>query len=138
MAALSYARLHAKKYNINPDFYKKQDIHLHIPEGAIPKDGPSAGVSIATAFISILSGYKVKADIAMTGEITLSGQVLPIGGLPEKLIAAKRAGISKVIIPEKNKINLEEIPEEIKKNMTLVLATKLEDVLKEALIIDEV
>ncbi len=133
MAALSYARLHAKKYKIEPDFYKKKDIHLHIPEGAIPKDGPSAGVTIATAFISILSGKKVRHDIAMTGEITLSGQVLAIGGLPEKLIAAKRQGITNVIIPEKNKIHLEEIPEEIKKDMNIIFATKVEDVLKEAI-----
>jgi ATP-dependent Lon protease len=134
MAALSYARLHSKEYGINPDFYKKEDIHLHIPEGAIPKDGPSAGVTIATAFISILSGKKVRHNVAMTGEITLTGLVLPIGGLPEKLIAAKRAGIKKVIIPEKNRINLEEIPEEIKKDLELVFASRIEDVLKEAII----
>ncbi len=133
MAALSYARLHAKKYGIEADFYKRKDLHLHIPEGAIPKDGPSAGVTIATAFISILSGNKVRHDVAMTGEITLSGQVLAIGGLPEKLIAAKRQGITNVIIPEKNKIHLEEIPEEIKKDMNIIFATKIEDVLKEAL-----
>ncbi|MBN2828809.1 MAG: endopeptidase La, partial [Candidatus Cloacimonetes bacterium] len=134
MAALSYARLHAKEYGIDPDFYKKLDIHLHIPEGAIPKDGPSAGVTIATAFVSVLSGKKVRHNIAMTGEITLTGQVLPIGGLPEKLIAAKRNGMEKVIIPEKNRINLEEIPEEIKKGMELVFASRIEDVLKEAII----
>ena len=95
------------------DFYKNCDLHLHIPEGAIPKDGPSAGVSIATAIVSILSGKKVKHNLAMTGEITLTGNVLPIGGLAEKLIAAKRAKITNVIIPHKNEPNLSEIPEEI-------------------------
>jgi ATP-dependent Lon protease len=133
-AALSYARINARKYKIKEDFYKEYDIHLHIPEGSIPKDGPSAGVTIITAIISILSGKKVKHNLAMTGEITLSGNVLPIGGLAEKLIAAKRAKISNVIIPKKNEPNLKEIQEEIKKSMNVILAETVDDVLKYALI----
>jgi len=132
-AAYSYARLHAKKYGIDEDFYKKCDLHLHIPEGAIPKDGPSAGVSITTAIISILSNRKVKHNLAMTGEITLTGKVLPIGGLAEKLIAAKRAKITNVIIPKKNEPNLVEIQDEIKKGLNIILVDNLKQVLDYAL-----
>ncbi|MCF7793906.1 MAG: endopeptidase La [Candidatus Cloacimonetes bacterium] len=132
-AAFSYARLHAKKYGINEDFYKNCDLHLHIPEGAIPKDGPSAGVGLVTAIVSVLSGKKVKHDLAMTGEITLSGNVLPIGGLAEKLIAAKRARIKNVIIPQKNEPNLKEIQDEIKKGLNIILVHKVEEVLDYAI-----
>jgi ATP-dependent Lon protease len=132
-AAFSFARLHAKEYGIDEDFYKKYDIHMHVPEGAIPKDGPSAGVTIVTALISVLAEKKVRHDIAMTGEITLSGTVLPIGGLAEKLIAAKRAKIKNVIIPAKNEPNLKEIHEEIKKGLNIMLVSRVEEVLKEAL-----
>jgi len=133
-AAYSYARLHAKKYGINDDFYKKIDLHLHIPEGAIPKDGPSAGITIAVAILSILSGKKVKHNLAMTGEITLTGNVLPIGGLAEKLIAVKRAKINNVIIPKKNEPNLSEIQKEITKGLNIILVDKVDEVLDFALI----
>jgi len=132
-AAYSYARLHAKKYGINDDFYKKIDLHLHIPEGAIPKDGPSAGITIAVAILSILSGKKVKHNLAMTGEITLTGNVLPIGGLAEKLIAVKRAKINNVIIPKKNEPNLSEIQKEITKGLNIILVDKVDEVLDFAL-----
>ncbi len=133
-AAYSYARLHAKKFGINDDFYKKYDLHLHIPEGAIPKDGPSAGITIAVAILSILSGKKVKHNLAMTGEITLTGNVLPIGGLAEKLIAVKRAKINNVIIPKKNEPNLSEIQKEITKGLKIILVDKVDEVLDFALI----
>ena len=132
-AALSFARLHAKKYNIDENFYKKCDLHLHIPEGAIHKDGPSAGVTLVTAMISILSNRKVKHNLAMTGEITLSGNVLPIGGLAEKLIAAKRAKIKNVLIPSKNEPTLTEVNDEIKKGLNIILIDTIEEVLEYAL-----
>lgn len=132
-AAFSYARLHAKKYNIDENFYKKCDLHLHIPEGAIPKDGPSAGVTLVTAIISILSNRKVKHNIAMTGEITLSGNVLPIGGLAEKLIAVKRAKIKNVLVPRTNEPSLTEVNEEIKKGLNIILVDTIEEVLQYAL-----
>ena len=132
-AAFSYARLHAAKYNIDENFYKKCDLHLHIPEGAIPKDGPSAGVTLVTAIISILSNRKVKHNIAMTGEITLSGNVLPIGGLAEKLIAVKRAKIKNVLIPRTNEPSLTEVNEEIKKGLNIILVDTIEEVLQYAL-----
>jgi len=133
-AAHSYCRVHCKEYEISEDFFKKSDLHLHIPEGAIPKDGPSAGVGIVTAFTSILSGKKVKANLAMTGEITLSGKVLPIGGLEEKIIAAKRAGITTVLVPRKNEPELSEISDEIKKGIDLILVDKISEVLEHALL----
>ncbi len=132
-AAFSYARLHATKYNIDENFYKKCDLHLHIPEGAIPKDGPSAGVTLVTAIISILSNRKVKHNIAMTGEITLSGNVLPIGGLAEKLIAVKRAKIKNVLVPRKNEPSLTEVNDEIKKGLNIILVDTIEEVLQYAL-----
>ena len=132
-AAYSYARLHANKFGINDDFYKKFDLHLHIPEGAIPKDGPSAGITIVAAILSILSEKKVKHNLAMTGEITLTGNVLPIGGLAEKLIAVKRAKINNVIIPKKNEPNLSEIQKEITKGLNIILVDKVDEVLDFAL-----
>jgi len=132
-AAMSYARIHAEEYGIDPEFYKTTDIHLHIPEGAIPKDGPSAGVTMTTALVSILSGKKVRHDLAMTGEITLSGKVLGIGGLPEKLIAAKRAKMKTVLIPKSNEPNLKEVPVEIKKGLEILLMENINEVLKIAL-----
>ncbi len=133
-AAYSYARLQAEKYGIQGEFYKDMDIHLHIPEGAIPKDGPSAGVTMATAIISVLSEKPVRHEIAMTGEITLTGLILPIGGLPEKLIAAKRSGIKVVIIPRKNEPNLKEVADEIKKEMNIILVDEIDEVLEKVLI----
>ena len=133
-AAHSFCRVNGKEFEIPEDFAKKVDLHLHIPEGAIPKDGPSAGVGIVTAFASALSGKKVKAGMAMTGEITLSGKVLPIGGLEEKIIAAKRAGIKTVIIPRKNDPELSEISEEIRQGIEIILVDRVTEVLHQALL----
>ncbi len=133
-AAHSYCRVHHREYEIPEDFPKKTDLHLHIPEGAIPKDGPSAGIGIVTAFTSVLSGKKVRADLAMTGEITLSGRVLPVGGLEEKIIAAKRAGLKNIIIPHKNDSELTEISGAVKKDLNIILVNSISDVLTHALL----
>ncbi len=133
MAAISYIRTKTAEYKIASDFYKTCDIHIHVPEGATPKDGPSAGITMATAVISALSGYPVRSDVAMTGEITLRGRVLPIGGLKEKSIAAYRSGIRTIIIPEENKKDLEEIPPHIREEINFVPVKSMEQVLKTAL-----
>lgn len=132
-AALSYVRSRAKKLGIRDDVFSKTDIHIHVPAGAIPKDGPSAGITMATALASALTSKPVNKNVAMTGEITLSGRVLPIGGLKEKTLAAKRMGIKRIIIPARNKKDLEDIPKYIKKDMEFILAETVEDVLKTAL-----
>lgn len=132
--AVSYVRGIAEKYGINPDFYKENDLHIHAPEGAVPKDGPSAGVTMTTALVSALSGLPVRADVAMTGEITLHGKVLPIGGLREKTMAAYKAGIKTVIIPAANKPDLEEVDDVVKEAIEFVCAEKITDVLDTALI----
>ncbi len=132
--AVSYVRSVAEKYGINPDFYKENDIHIHAPEGAVPKDGPSAGVTMTTALVSALSGLEVRADVAMTGEITLHGKVLPIGGLREKTMAAYKAGINTVVIPEANRADLEEVDDAVKEALNFVFADNLSDVLETALI----
>jgi ATP-dependent Lon protease len=121
-------------FGIHPSLFEKKDIHVHVPEGATPKDGPSAGVGMATAIISVLTGIPVRKDVAMTGEITLRGRVLPIGGLKEKLLAALRGGIKTVIIPEENVKDLAEISEEIKNKIDIVPAVMLDDVLKAGLV----
>ncbi|MBQ8297376.1 MAG: endopeptidase La [Ruminococcus sp.] len=131
--AVSYTRSIADKYNINPDFYTQNDIHIHAPEGAVPKDGPSAGVTMTTALVSALSGIPVRADVAMTGEITLHGKVLPIGGLREKTMAAYKADIKTVVIPAANKPDLEEVDEAVKEKLEFVYAEKISDVLDAAL-----
>lgn len=131
--AVTYARSVAEKYGIDKDFYTKKDIHIHAPEGAVPKDGPSAGVTLATGIISELSGIKVRADIAMTGEITLRGRVLAIGGLREKTMAAYKAGIKTVIIPAANKPDMEEVDDKVKESLDFVFAETIEDVLSVAL-----
>lgn len=133
-AALSYVRSHAEEFGINPDFYKEIDIHIHVPEGAIPKDGPSAGVTIVTALVSALTGKKVDSGIAMTGEITLQGKVLKIGGLKAKILAAQRAGIKKVIIPKENDKDLIEIPKKIKESLEIIEVEDIKEVLKNAII----
>jgi ATP-dependent Lon protease len=132
-AALSYVRANAERFGIAKDFLDKSDIHIHIPAGAMPKDGPSAGVTMFTALVSMLTGVRVRHDVAMTGEITLRGRVLPIGGLKEKVLAAHRAGIKRVIVPERNKADLEEVPQEIKDALEFVFASKMEQVLDAAL-----
>ena len=133
--ALTYARVHAETYHIAPDKFKNTDIHIHAPEGAVPKDGPSAGVTLTTALISALSEIPVRHDLAMTGEITLHGNVLPIGGLKEKSMAAFREGISTVLIPEANKPDLYEVDEEVKKAVKFIPVSDLSQVLKHALIL---
>ncbi len=132
-AALSYARAHYKDFGIQKDFYKTKDIHVHVPEGAIPKDGPSAGITIAVAIISALSGRKVYVDHAMTGEITLMGDVLPIGGLEEKLVAAQRSKVKNVIIPKRNARELSEMPKQIKKGLNIIPVDSMDEVVEHTL-----
>jgi ATP-dependent Lon protease len=132
-AALSYVRSQAEVLGINKDFFEKTDIHIHVPAGAIPKDGPSAGVTMTTAIVSMLTGKLAKHDVAMTGEITLRGKVMPIGGVKEKVLAAKRAGIKTVILPEKNKNDLEDVPEDLRKEMNFIFVDTIDDVIKNAL-----
>lgn len=135
MAGISFIRANAERLKVPLDFHKDMDIHIHVPEGAIPKDGPSAGITIATALISALSNTPVYKDVAMTGEITLRGRVLPVGGIKEKLLAAHRMGIKKVLLPFENEKDLEEIPEKIKKKMEFVLVKSLDEVLVHALVV---
>ena len=132
-AGISYIRSVSKKYEIAEDFFEKHDLHVHIPEGAVPKDGPSAGITMATAMLSAVTGKKVRADLAMTGEITLRGRVLPIGGLKEKLLAAKNAGIQTVLIPKENTADVEELSSEITKGLEIIPVETMEEVLKKAL-----
>jgi ATP-dependent Lon protease len=133
-AAVSYARAHALELGIKPGFFEDHFIHIHVPAGAIPKDGPSAGITMATAIVSVLTDRPVRRDVAMTGEITLRGKVLPIGGLKEKLLAAHRAGIKTFILPEKNRKDLYEVPDEVKQSMDLVLVKHIGEVLDRALL----
>jgi ATP-dependent Lon protease len=133
-AAISYIRSISESYGISKDYFAEHDIHIHIPEGAVPKDGPSAGITMATAILSAVTQIPVRADIAMTGEITLRGRVLPIGGLKEKLLAAKTAGITTVCVPKENEKDLEEISEEIKNGMEILLVEHLEEVTKAAFV----
>lgn len=133
-AGYSYIRANADKYGINKDFYKEKDVHIHVPEGAVPKDGPSAGVTMITAMVSALSNKPVRHNVAMTGEITLTGRVLPIGGLKEKTLAAFRAGIDTIIIPQDNKKDLEKVPKAILNKLNVITAEKIDVVLKNAII----
>ena len=133
-AAKSYIRSKSLDYGIIPPIFEKKDFHIHVPEGATPKDGPSAGVGMVTSLISAITEIPVNKNVAMTGEITLRGIVLPIGGLKEKLLAAHRAGIKKVLIPEENKKDLAEVPEIIKKNVEIIPVKNVDEVLKVALI----
>ncbi|MEW5910633.1 MAG: endopeptidase La, partial [Thermodesulfobacteriota bacterium] len=132
-AALSFIRANSKTLGVDPDFFSKQDIHIHIPAGAIPKDGPSAGVTMLTALVSLLSNRTIKKDLAMTGEITLRGQVLPVGGIKEKILAAHRAGIKTVILPKQNKKDLDEIPKKVQREMHFYFTDRMLEVLKLAL-----
>jgi ATP-dependent Lon protease len=133
-AALSYARAHAVEYNIERDFFSSHDFHIHIPEGSIPKDGPSAGITLASALVSACTGRPVDKSIAMTGEITLRGDVLPVGGIKEKVLAAHRCQVNTVMLPRQNKKDLGEIPKELRQHLKVILVDKMTDVLKRALI----
>jgi ATP-dependent Lon protease len=133
-AALSYARAHSEEFGLSQNFFSENDFHVHIPEGAIPKDGPSAGITIATALISVCTDLKVRRDLAMTGEITLRGNVLPVGGVKEKVLAAQRAGVRKMILPLPNKKDLIDIPKKVKKEMEFFFVEGINDVFKQALI----
>ena len=132
-AALSYIRANAQKLGVAPDFYKTKDIHVHFPEGAVPKDGPSAGVTVCTAMVSALTGTTVRRDIAMTGEISLRGRVMRIGGLREKTMAALRHGVSTVIIPKDNERDLEEIDQTVRRQLNFISAQTMDTVLDAAL-----
>jgi ATP-dependent Lon protease len=132
-AAMSFVRSRAALYGINRDFYRKMDVHIHIPEGAIPKDGPSAGITLATTIVSVLTRIPVRSDVAMTGEITLRGKVLPIGGVKEKLLAAHRAGMKEVILPKENEKDLQDIPQDILESMKVDLVETMDEVLQVAL-----
>jgi ATP-dependent Lon protease len=132
-AALSYVRSKARDLGLEERFFDHTDIHLHVPSGAVPKDGPSAGVTMATAIASLVTGRLVRDDVAMTGEITLRGQVLPIGGLKEKVLAAHRVGIKTIILPKRNEQDLEDIPEEVRSSMKFVLADCVEQVFEASL-----
>lgn len=134
---ITYIRSIGREYDIAEDFFEKHDLHIHIPEGAVPKDGPSAGITMATAMLSAVTGQKVRADIAMTGEITLRGRVLPIGGLKEKLLAAKSAGMKTVLVPEENKEDVEELSLEITKGLEIIPVSHMEEVLRRAFDIDQ-
>jgi ATP-dependent Lon protease len=132
-AAVTYARMRAPELSIAPTFFERNDIHIHVPAGAIPKDGPSAGVTIATALVSAITRRPIRKDVAMTGEITLRGKVLPVGAIRDKVLAAHRGGIKKVIVPKDNQPDLEEVPAEVRESLEFALAEHVDDVLNAAL-----
>jgi len=136
-AALSYVRSRARRLGLPDDFYENVDIHVHVPEGATPKDGPSAGITVATAIASALLRKPIRKNLAMTGEITLRGRILSIGGLKEKIIAAHRTGIERVLIPKENMKDIEEIPQKVLKKVELIPVDHMDSVLKEAFILEE-
>ena len=131
-AAVSFLRSRSGELGLPEDWFAKHDLHVHFPAGAIPKDGPSAGVAIATAITSLLTNQKVDSDLAMTGEITLTGQVLPIGGVKEKVLGAKRAGISKIVLPKRNEIDLDDVPKEVRETMTFVPVEEVSEAFAQA------
>jgi ATP-dependent Lon protease len=132
-AAISFLRSRGSELGLPDDWFAKHDLHIHIPAGAIPKDGPSAGISLATSIASLLTGLKVDPELAMTGEITLTGQVLPIGGVKEKVLGAKRAGIKKVLLPRRNEIDLDDVPKEVRDTMEFGFVDELSEVFAHAL-----
>jgi ATP-dependent Lon protease len=133
-AAASYVRSRALDFGIEPPLFERRDIHVHVPEGATPKDGPSAGIAMVTAIVSLMTGIPVRKDVAMTGEITLRGRVLPIGGLKEKLLAALRGGIKTVLIPEENAKDLADIPDNVKSGLDIIPVSRVGEVLRHALL----
>ena len=133
-AAFTWVRAHSEELGLQKDFYQGMDIHIHVPEGAVPKDGPSAGVTMTTALVSALTGKPVRQDVAMTGEVTLTGKVLPVGGIREKVLAAHRAGIHKVLLPKENERDLDEIPSSVQKEIEFVFLENVDDALKHALV----
>jgi ATP-dependent Lon protease len=132
-AALSFVRSRSDKLGLDPAFFDKNDIHLHIPAGSTPKDGPSAGVTMATSLVSLVSGAPVRSDVGMTGEITLRGQVLPVGGIKEKVLAAHRSGLKTIILPTRNEGDLEDLPDEVRNSIHFIFADSVDDVLQAAL-----
>ena len=133
-AGFTYIRSRAEKLKLPADFYEANDIHIHLPEGAVPKDGPSAGITMVTAMVSALTGRKVRSDVAMTGEITLRGSVLPIGGLKEKVLAAFREGMKTIILPKDNERDIEDIPECVREKLEFVPVSSMDEVLQTALL----
>jgi ATP-dependent Lon protease len=132
--AMSVVRANAERLGLAPDFFEKHDIHLHVPAGATPKDGPSAGVTMVTALASLLTGRPVKGNIAMTGEITLRGQVLPVGGIKDKVLAAHRLGVDTVILPKKNENDLDDLPEDVRGKLHFILVEQIDEALDAALV----
>jgi len=132
-AALSYVRSHAQEFGIDPNFFEKTDIHLHVPAGATPKDGPSAGITMATALISLLTQKPIRPDVGMTGEITLRGQIMPVGGIKEKMLAAHRAGLKIIFLPKENKGDLEDLPDEVKNSIQFIPVDDVKQVIKKAI-----
>jgi len=133
-AGVSFIRSIAGRYDIDEEYFKEHEIHIHIPEGAVPKDGPSAGITMATAILSAITNIPVRADIAMTGEITLRGRVLPIGGLKEKMLAAKKAGIKAVIVPEENRTDVDQMEDEITGGLDIIFVNDMSQVIKTAFV----
>ena len=133
MAALSYLKFNAENLKVDPRVFQQYDLHIHVPAGAIPKDGPSAGVAIFTSLVSLVTGRTVKHDLAMTGEISLRGLVLPVGGIKEKTVAAHRAGIRKVLLPARNRKDLEDVPQSVRNDVEFVFCERVDDVVREAL-----
>ena len=132
-AAYSYVRAHSREFGATPDFFERHSLHVHVPAGAVPKDGPSAGVTMVTAIVSALSGRPVRSDLAMTGEITLRGRVMAIGGVKQKALAAHRAGIKTLLLPTENKKDLPDIPKDVRKDLRIVWVERIEEVLQRAL-----